>query len=54
MSAPEKPSWGQGPAIGVVLARLADLYARALRVEMARRTQAIERLSAMLKAENAP
>lgn len=48
----QRPEWGASPAIGVVLARLVELYARALRVDAARRVQRTERLAKLIEKRN--
>ena len=40
--------WDNTPAIGVILTQLAELYARALRLDIARRAQRAERLVALI------
>ena len=40
----DAPAWGTAPMIGIVLARLVELHARALRVDAARRAQRMARL----------
>ena len=54
MSPPRKQDWGKGPAINVVMARLADLYARALRVDAARRTRSLEQFTKRLDEKSKP
>jgi hypothetical protein len=46
------PQWNNTPAIGVVLTRLVEIYTRALRVDMARRAQSIDRMAKLLKAKS--
>jgi hypothetical protein len=36
---PPPPTWSASPSMGAVLARLTELYARALRVDAERRAQ---------------
>lgn len=48
----QRPGWSASPAIGVVLARLTELYARALRVDAARRVQRAERLAKLIEKRN--
>lgn len=43
-----KRSWTQGTAAGTALVKLAELYARALRVDVARRAQDVARMQALL------
>lgn len=40
--------WNGQPAMGTVLARMAELYMRALRVDLERRRQSIERMAKMV------
>lgn len=51
MTAP-RSDWSASPAIGVVLAQLVELYARALRVDTARRMQRMERLAQLIETRN--
>lgn len=50
---PPETSWSASPAVGTMLAQLMDLYARALRVDAARKAQRMERLAALIKKRNA-
>ena len=45
------PQWNNTPALGVVLTRMVELYTRALRVDMARRAQSIDRMAKLLGAK---
>lgn len=45
---PDDPQWTTEPAIGSVLARMVELYMRALRVDIERRRQSIERMAKMV------
>jgi hypothetical protein len=42
------PAWDGTPAIGIVLARFAELYTRVLRIDIARQAQRAERLSKLI------
>jgi hypothetical protein len=48
--APRRSSWqAEAPAVGAVLSRLAELYARALRVEMGHRAKNTAALARAMK-----
>lgn len=47
----EQPQWDGTPAIGVILAKITELYARAVRVELERQKRDNERLVAMFTPE---
>lgn len=48
----DRPEWSASPAIGVALARLTELYARALRVDVARRAKRTEHLAKLIEKHN--
>lgn len=53
MSAPKAtPTWSASPAAGTMLARLIELYARALRVDVALKAQRRARLIGLLERRN--
>lgn len=43
------PQWSPSPAMGAVVARLVELYARALRVDAARKAQRMERFAKLVE-----
>ncbi len=47
-----KTTWTVSPAGGTMLAKLVELYARALRVDVARKTQRMDKLARMLEKRN--
>lgn len=49
---PPKPSWHASPAAGTMLAQLAELYARAVRVDLARKAQRMDRLARLVERRN--
>jgi hypothetical protein len=48
----QKPAWGASPAVGTMLAQLANICARALRVDAARKAQRMERLAKLIERRN--
>jgi hypothetical protein len=44
----QDPTWNGQPAVGTILARMVELYTRALRVDLERRRQNTERLAKMV------
>jgi hypothetical protein len=46
-----KHPWTQGTAAGTALVKLAELYARALRVDMERRAQNAKRMHVLLSKD---
>jgi len=43
----EDPKWDGTPALGVILARMAELYARVVQVELAQQKKNADRVAAM-------
>ena len=43
--------WNNTPAIGAVLTRMVEIYVRALRVDLARRQQTIDRMARLLTSK---
>lgn len=46
---PAPPQWRPSPAMGAVMARLVELYARALRVDAARKAQRMEKFARLVE-----
>jgi hypothetical protein len=44
----EMPKWDGGPAIGLILVRLAELYTRALRVDVERKARGLSNMVGLL------
>ena len=51
---PPPPGWGASTAAGAVIARLAALYARALRVDAEAKRQRMERLANLISKRDTP
>lgn len=51
---PPRPGWSASPALGIALAKLVELYARAQRVDTAHRMQRMERLARLIEKRNQP
>ena len=45
----DNPQWSAAPAMGSVIARMVELYVRALRVDLERRRQSIERMAKLVR-----
>jgi hypothetical protein len=54
VSPPRPPDWSAGPALSVIVTRLATLYARALRVDLERRARDAAKFAALLTREEVP
>lgn len=48
---PPKPAWSTSPATGVVIARLFELYARALRVDAALKAKRMTKLVNLIEQD---
>ena len=46
---PDNPQWATTPAMGSVIARMVELYVRALRVDLERRRQSMERMAKLVR-----
>lgn len=44
----DDPPWNRQPALGSVIVRMAELYMRALRVDLERRRQNLERMARLV------